>query len=102
MVYEQLLGEFLSEYPEYNECIEYRDNEPVIDWSGLRVFLSWLRRHHYISDTVFSRGDELLHELETRYDPPGGLPLPLTLEKAQPSNLGSTTWRYASLMRYSA
>jgi hypothetical protein len=32
----------------------------------LRIFFLWLRRHHYISDTVFSRGDELLHELATR------------------------------------
>ncbi|MCZ6874089.1 MAG: hypothetical protein O7G88_11275 [bacterium] len=63
---ERLLGEFLSEYAEYNECIEYHDGVPVIDWRGLRIFFLWLRRHHYISDTVFSRGDELLHELATR------------------------------------
>ena len=63
---EELFAEFLSEYSEYNECIEYQDDETVIGWSGLRVFLLWLRRNNHISDTVFSRGDELLHELETR------------------------------------
>lgn len=63
---EQLLRAFLCDYPEYHECIAYHDGVSVIEWRGLRVFLLWLRRHHYISDSVFSRGDGLLHELEAR------------------------------------
>ncbi len=62
---EQLLGEFLNEYPEHGECIEYHDGVALIDWSGLRAFLAWLQRNNHISDTIFTRGDELLHALET-------------------------------------
>ncbi len=63
---EELLAEFLSEYPEYGECIQYDEDEPVIDWSGLRVFLLWLRHNNHISDVMLARGDELFLELEAR------------------------------------
>ncbi len=63
---EQLLGEFLSEYPEYNECIQYQDGVPFVGWTGLHVFLQWLQHHNHISDVMLARGDELFLELEAR------------------------------------
>ena len=63
---EELVAEFLSEYSEYNECIEYHDGVPLIDWTGLRVFFLWLRRNNHLSDVVFDRADELFNQLETR------------------------------------
>ncbi len=63
---EELLAEFLSEYSEYGECIEYHDGVPLIDWTGLRVFLLWLRCNNQISDVMLARGDELFLELEAR------------------------------------
>ena len=63
---EELLAEFLSEYSEYNECIEYHDGVPFVGWTGLRVFLLWLRRNNHISDVMLARGDELFLELEAR------------------------------------
>ncbi len=65
MQYEELLIEFLSDCPEYGECIEYHADETLIDWYGLRVFLFWLQCNDRISDAVFERGDELLRVLET-------------------------------------
>ena len=62
---EQLLGEFLSEYPEYNECVEYHDGVPFVGWTGLHVFLLWLRRHNHTSDVMLARGDELFEQVET-------------------------------------
>ena len=62
---EELLAEFLSDYSEYNECIEYQDDKPVIDWSDLRAFLTWLRHNNHISDAVFDRADELFEQVET-------------------------------------
>ena len=63
---EELLAQFLGEYPEYNECIEYDEGEELINWTGLRIFLLWLRRDNHISDVVFDRADELFNQLETR------------------------------------
>ena len=63
---EQLLGEFLSEYPEYTECIHYQDGVQFVGWTGLRVFLLWLRRNNHISDVMLTRSDELFLELEAR------------------------------------
>ena len=57
MDYEQLLGEFLSEYPEYNECIRYQNGVPFVGWTGLHVFLLWLRHNNHISDVMLARGD---------------------------------------------
>ena len=63
---EELLTGFLSEYSEYNDCIEYQDGVPLIDWSGLGAFLTWLRHNNHISDAVFDRADELFEQVETR------------------------------------
>lgn len=63
---EQLLAEFLQEYPEYEEHIRYQDDVPFVGWTGLRVFLVWLRRGHHISDAVVTRGTERALELEVR------------------------------------
>ncbi len=54
---EQLLGEFLSEYPKYNECIRYQDGVPFVGWTGLHVFLLWLRRNNHMSDAMLARGE---------------------------------------------
>ena len=62
---EELLTGFLGEYSEYNECIEYHDGVPLIDWSGLGAFLTWLRHNNHISDAVFDRADELFEQVET-------------------------------------
>ena len=52
MDYEQLLGEFLSDYPEYNKCIRYQDGIPFVGWTGLHVFLLWLRHKTHIGDVA--------------------------------------------------
>ena len=62
----QLLAEFLKEYPEYEECIRYQDGVPFVGWTGLHVFLQWLRRNNHISDVMLTRSDELFLELEAR------------------------------------
>ena len=49
---ERLLAEFLQEYPEYRESIRYQDGIPFVGWTGLRVFLLWLRHHNYIRDVM--------------------------------------------------
>ena len=64
MEYKRLLLEFLSEYPEYQECAAYHDDgESSIDWTCFRVFLLWLRCNNHISNAVLNRGKKLLHEL---------------------------------------
>lgn len=50
---QQLFGEFLDEYPEYNECVRYQDGVPVVGWGGLEAFLGWIQRHQSASGTEF-------------------------------------------------
>ena len=52
---EQLLAEFLKEYPEYESHIRYQDDVPFVGWTGLRVFLEWIRRDHYPAPAMMSR-----------------------------------------------
>lgn len=61
---EQLLAEFLQEYPEYEASIRYQDGIPFVGWTGLPIFLLWLRRRNYISHTV--PGHELSFDIEVR------------------------------------
>jgi hypothetical protein len=51
---EQLLTEFLKEYPKYEESIRHQDGVPFVGWTGLRTFLVWLQRHNYICDAVLA------------------------------------------------
>ena len=56
--------EFLSEYPEYQECAAYHDDdESFIDWTCFRVFLLWLKCNDCITDDMLDRGNGLLHGL---------------------------------------
>lgn len=63
---ERLLAEFLKEYPEYEESIRYQDGVPFVGWTGLHVFLLWLRHNNYISDVMLACGDKLCLELEAQ------------------------------------
>ena len=69
----QLLAEFLKEYPEYEECIRYQDGVPFVGWTGLHVFLLWLRDNNHISDEMLARGKELSLELECRMASSGAM-----------------------------
>ena len=50
---QQLFGEFLDEYPEYNECVRYQDGVPVVGWNGLEAFLAWIQRHQSANGIEF-------------------------------------------------
>ena len=63
---ERLLAEFLTEYPEYEASIRYQDGVPFVGWTGLHIFLLWLRHNNYISDVMLARGGQLCLELEAQ------------------------------------